>query len=164
MKKRLFMVLLCLCFFACGVFVGLKGRNYRGSAKEPDIAESGLLEGDVGTLLVTDDENYTFLIESAETTESGDYVLQCHLENKTDGALTFALNNIQINSLDAKMVWEAKIGANKSLEKEILIPKEEFERYNIGVIKDIQFALTVYDAKNPDLDQYCDEIFVYNPK
>ena len=135
------------------------------------IYPTGLSEGSVtypeyvspeGSQKLVDNGQVSFTYESQETDDFNGYTLNVYLENLTDLALTYSLNDVTVNGTACNPYWSAVVAPHKKGLAKIAF--SNLADYGIaGDVSDISFRLTVSNADDYTADPLVDENFTIHP-
>ncbi|MBP3458861.1 MAG: hypothetical protein J6K58_06600 [Lachnospiraceae bacterium] len=140
------------------------------NAKEDNISEEDLTDEakteeiiDFPETVIVDNEEVTFIIESIDADNMWGYTLKVYLENKTDKDLMFAMENASVNGYMCDPFWASTVNAGMKDNTDISFKADDFEKYHISDVTDIEFKLRVYDANDWTADNVVNEIYTIYP-
>lgn len=118
---------------------------------------------DFAETVLVDNEDLLFKIAAIQNDPIWGYTLKVQIENKTDKALMFALNDVSVNGFMCDPFFAVTVTAGMKANKDISFSTDTFEQIGISQVTNITFELRVYDSNNLSDDEILDETFTIYP-
>ncbi len=136
------------------------------------IYPTGLADADVvipdrptgsNELVVVDNDEYTFVIVSADPDNFWGYALNTYMENKTDKDLMFSWSGTSINGCMVDCYFGNTVPAGCRAAMDASFFDSDFEDNGITTVEKIESTLSISDADDWFADDLYEGSFTYNP-
>lgn len=114
-------------------------------------------------IILADNEALTFKITGIEEDAIWGYSLKVYIENKTDKALMFTVNDVSVNGFMCDPFWAESVAPKKKSNSSISWLDSAFEENGITQVEDITFTLRVYDSNDFLAEDVLNETFIIHP-
>jgi len=115
-----------------------------------------------GQVVIADDENIRFVIESVDTQDSG-CTAHVYMENKTNRNLMYTWDRVSVNGKMIDPLWAVSVVAGKKACSEISFLSSDLEANGITEITSIGFRLIISDYDDWSAPNLLEETYTYNP-
>lgn len=112
--------------------------------------------------VISDDENGTFIICTANPDSDSGYTLTVFIENKTDSTMMVSWDDVSVNGYMVDPFWGCSVASHACAIAEINF-WSSLEDNGIGEVEDIEFRLRMSDYDSMGDVVYLNDVFSYNP-
>lgn len=115
-----------------------------------------------GEVVISDDENGTFIICSADPNNDFGYTLKVFIENKTDKTMMVSWDDVSVNGYMADPFWGCSVASHSCALMEINF-LNQLEDNGIEDVEEIEFRLRMSDYNSMGDLVYVNDVFSYIP-
>ena len=133
-------------------------------ATEPETTETTeATEPPVDRPALVDDENVTFIVGAASSSDLAGMELEVTCVNKTQEELVFSWNDVSVCGLMYNPAWAVNVPAGETLVSQVEIDTYTLETMDIHSVDEITFQLNVVSSENWMGAPYVAEFFTIYP-
>lgn len=115
-----------------------------------------------GEVVISDDENGTFIICSADPDNDFGYTLKVFIENKTDKTMMVSWDDVSVNGYMADPFWGCSVASHSCTLTEINF-LTQLKDNGIEDVEEIEFRLRMSDYDSMGDLVYVNDVFSYMP-
>ena len=118
-------------------------------------------ESKAGEQVIVDNEDVTFIIESAGV-DGSFYNLRCYLSNKTDKNVMISWEDVSVDGFMIDPLWAVTVAAGKQAVTEVSFLRSDLTDNGIENPGQIEFKLSVSDYDDWMADPILEQVYTWN--
>jgi hypothetical protein len=128
-----------------------------------DKATAYVREAQPTDIVLVDNDYVTVVVTGYDPDNMWGYAVNLYLENKTDTAVMFSVDDASVNGYMADPFYATSVSPHKCAFSSISWSSSEFEQNDISEVNEIEMLFKARDYDNWQSDSYFEEVITLNP-